>query len=468
MRALIYVRQSLDASGDELGIKRQEAECRRLCRAREWTVTSVISDNSVSASTGKRHGYQQVLDMIERKECDVVVVYRLDRLMRRLTELEQLIELSERTGVLVATVQGDLDLTNSSGRLVGRILASVARAEVETKSERHRLANAQKAAAGKPHGSRRPYGYEIDLVTIRESEAVVLREMASRLLKGHGYKDIAYWLNEQGHRTTTGKLWYPITVRNMLQKKRYGGIRDYKGTEYPASWEPVFDADTWEQLQLTIRSKQGSPTPSRRYLLTGIAFCGKCGKPLNGGTKRDKADRPLRRTYYCRVQGDTKREAGCGGVVRNADALEHFMRECVLYRIDTPELGQLLQADNGQMSQLLDQHAQLTARINQLVDDYAVGLLDRAQLQRAKATAEAALHDVQAQLDKARGMSIGLDAGQTVRQAWLDNSDEWRRSLLSLLIKRIDVHVGKTKPFYMADGTRYRFDPSLIGIMWIN
>jgi len=469
MNAIIYVRQSLDVAGNELGIQRQEAECRKLCAAREWQVTEVIRDNSVSATRGNRHGYAQVIQRIEQGKCDVVVVYRLDRLMRRLTELEQLIELTERTGVLVATVQGDLDLTNSSGRLVGRILASVARAEVETKSERHRLANAQKAKAGIPHGSRRPFGYESDLVTIYEPEAELLRAMAARLMKGHGYKDIAYWLNENGHRTTTGKLWYPITVRNMLQKKRYAGIRDYKGTEYSATWQPIFDQETWQQLQATIQlRKNTSDTPqARKYLLTGFVHCGKCGKPLNGATKRDRADRPLRRTYHCRVQGDTKRDGGCGGVVRNADALEHFIRECVLYRIDTPELGALLQSDNRQLAYLLEQHAQLVTRVNGLVDDYATGLLDRAQFQRAKATAESALHEVQTELDKARGMSIGLDTGQTVRQAWQANGDTWRRALIGLLIKRVDVQVGKTKPYYMADGKRYRFDPSLIDIQWV-
>ena len=123
---------------------------------------------------------------------------------------------------------------------------------METKSERHKLANAQKAAAGKPHGSRRPYGYEADLITIYKPEAAILREMGRRIMAGHGFKEVAYWLNEQGHTTTTGKLWYPLTVRNMLLKPRYGGIRTYNGAEYPAvgdvnpNW-PHRDGGGWPQ-----------------------------------------------------------------------------------------------------------------------------------------------------------------------------------------------------------------------------
>ena len=279
MRAVIYVRQSLDKKGDELGVQRQESECRRLCADRGYQVVDVITDNSVSASTGTRPGYQKLLGLIERQEIDVAVVLKVDRLLRKLTDLEALIELIERTGVQIATVHGDLDLSSSSGRLIGRVLASVARAEMESKSERHILANAQKAALGRPHGSRRPFGYNSDLMTLYEPEAAVLRYMADRVMAGYSCKEIAYKLNELGHRTTTGKLWYPLTVRNMLIKKRYAGIREYRGTEYPAVWEPVFDADTWARLQLTIKLKRESarsvPVPAaRKYLLTGILFCG--------------------------------------------------------------------------------------------------------------------------------------------------------------------------------------------------
>ena len=57
--------------------------------------------------------------------------------------------------------------------------------------------------------------------------------------------------------------------------------------------------------------------------------------------------------------------------------------------------------------------------------------------------------------------------GQTLRQEWDANGDEWRRGLIRLLIKKITVLSGNTKPFYVADGVRYRFDPSLIEIDWL-
>ena len=469
---VIYTRQSLDASGDALGVARQREQCEALAQSRGITVSKVISDNNRSASVGKRPGYDQLIDLIKSGDIKVVITWRMDRLLRKLTELEELITLCEQTGVQVMTVQGDLDLTNSTGRLVGRILASVARSEVETKSERHRLANEQKAKAGKPHASRRPYGYEPGYKAIRESEASVLREMARQVISGSSFKEVAWWLNEQGHTTTLGRPWYPLTVRNMLNKERYAGKRTYKGAIYDAEWQPIFDAETWELLQHTLRmrrEKNGDRPVARKYLLTGFVFCGKCGAALNGATKRDHPDRPIRRTYHCRVQGDAQRKGGCGGVVRGAEPLEHLVREAICYRLDSTELERLLHSDsNVGMYDLLAEREALKARLDSLTDDYADGTLDKAAYKRATDRVRARLSDVEREIEQLHhaSLNVSLKAGQTVREAWTENSDGWKRQLIGLLIDRIELKPGTSKPFYYVDDVRYRFDPDLVSVIW--
>lgn len=475
MRAAVYVRQSLDRTGDELGVQRQEEECRRLCASRGYEVVELVQDNNRSATTGERPGYQRLLGMIESKAIDVVVVLRVDRLLRRLTELESLIDLSERTGVVIVTVQGEIDLSTSQGRLVGRVLASVARAEAELKGERHRLANAQKARSGKPHGSRRPYGYEADLVTIYEPEAAILREMARKVINNHTYKEVSQWLNRAGYRTTLGKPWYPVTVRNMLLKKRYAGVRDYKGTEYPATWQPIFDAETWDRLQLTMRLRSANNVPkSRKYLLTGLVQCGNCGAMMTGSTKVDHPGRPQRRIYQCNGEIGTDGTRGCRAVSRNASALDWWVTEAVFARLETPELASLLTNDDpaeAELKELLFDHDRQIILIGSLIDDYATGVLSRDQLVRAKTTAEAELARIETEIDRLsrRRHSIALPVGQTLRQAWeASDSNNWRRALIGLLVKRVIVNKGITKPFMtLPDGAVCRFDPSLIEVVWI-
>src|SRR4051812_50076084 len=95
MKCIIYARQSLDIAGDQLGVERQRAECLRLCEQRGYEVFETLVDNSVSASADSRPGYERLLELIERQAVDVVVVLRLDRLLRKLTGLEALIDLTE-------------------------------------------------------------------------------------------------------------------------------------------------------------------------------------------------------------------------------------------------------------------------------------------------------------------------------------------------------------------------------------
>ncbi|MFK4226181.1 recombinase family protein [Streptomyces sp. NPDC019890] len=159
-RAVIYARASLDAPGEGPSVERQLEACRQLCELRGWAVVDERVDNSISASTGKeRLAWKSVLAMVEAREVDLIVAWHIDRMTRSMLDLEELILLAENAGVGVATASGDLDLTTDVGRMVARILAAVARAEVERKGARQKLANAARAAEGDVHfGGVRPFG----------------------------------------------------------------------------------------------------------------------------------------------------------------------------------------------------------------------------------------------------------------------------------------------------------------------
>jgi site-specific DNA recombinase len=140
MRTCLYLRISTDKSGDGLGIERQREDCRKLAHQRGWTVVREIVENNTSATIGPRPGFEQLLRLMQSRQIDAVIVWHVDRLLRKMTDLERVIELVETTGVRLVTVSGDISLDTDMGRMVGRIMASVARAEVERKSARQRRA----------------------------------------------------------------------------------------------------------------------------------------------------------------------------------------------------------------------------------------------------------------------------------------------------------------------------------------
>ena len=59
-----------------------------------------------------------------------------------------------------------------------------------------------------------------------------------------------------------------------------------------------------------------------------------------------------------------------------------------------------------------------------------------------------------------------LPAGKSIREAWSEEPEDWKRSLIAGLIEKVIVSPGITKPFYDVDGVVARFDPSLVLIEW--
>ena len=84
-RAAIYVRISLDATGEGLGVQRQEEDAHAICSERGWEVVGVYRDNSISASNRKvrRPGYEALRRDYAGSLFDAVVCYDLDRLTRQ-------------------------------------------------------------------------------------------------------------------------------------------------------------------------------------------------------------------------------------------------------------------------------------------------------------------------------------------------------------------------------------------------
>jgi site-specific DNA recombinase len=185
-RAVIYVRESLDKWGDERAVERFEQQCRQLCDARGLDVLRTLRDNDVRASNGNHGGgYAEVLRMLRDRQTDYVVIPVVDRFFRSLRDLEDVIDICLETGAALVAASGEIDLSHDQGRLVARLLTSVAKAETERKGARQRDANDQQARAGKRRvGGPRPFGYEDDHVTARLAEADAIRWAADALLGG--------------------------------------------------------------------------------------------------------------------------------------------------------------------------------------------------------------------------------------------------------------------------------------------
>src|SRR6476619_6368114 len=203
VRCAIYVRISQDTNGERLGVTRQLEDCLALAAELGWQVAARYDDNDLSAFDGRyRPGFEALLDAMKTGQVDALICWHVDRLYRSMKDLERLIAIAEANRVQIRTVQsGELDLSTSAGRMMARILGSVARAEGEHKGERQKRANAQKAAAGKWQTANRKFGYTTTGQPL-EPEATALRTAVAEVLAGKSLRKVAMEWNAAGLKTT--------------------------------------------------------------------------------------------------------------------------------------------------------------------------------------------------------------------------------------------------------------------------
>jgi DNA invertase Pin-like site-specific DNA recombinase len=275
-----------------LKVDDQERVCRDLAAARGWTVDDrhVFKDNSISAwrRGRKRPGWDAMLQAITNREVDAIVVYHGDRLIRQPTDLEFLIEVAEKQGILLASPRGERDLGNHDDQFILRIEVAAAHREVASTSRRLKQMFSRRAEEGYVRlggAGGRAFGFEPDGITVRESEAEMIREVAARILKGEPVGAICRDLNARGFRTTPGNEWKHGTLAKLMRRPRLAGLVEHHGRIVgDAAWPAILDRDTWEAVVARLSGKASAlgftPNNAGRYLLSGIAVCGSCGKPL--------------------------------------------------------------------------------------------------------------------------------------------------------------------------------------------
>ena len=399
LRAAIYLRQSLDpAKGtpeEGRAIDRQREDCLSLAKARGWQVVGTYTDNDVSASSARpRPEFEKMLGHAEAGDLDVVVAWHADRLARKVTDLERILTLAERTGLRVATVNGDLDLSNDSGRLVARILVSVARGETERKGARQRRANLQRAEAGLPRtNARRSFGYDQDGLTVREDEADLIRDAYATVLAGGSLYRIAKQWQESGVPTMQGgKHWREQVIRQILLNPRNAGLATYQGEVVgQGTWPAITDEDSWRAVTALLTNPARRVTtnaPKRTRLLSGLMMCGACeaGETVKASS-RSMDGAP---TYVCRTGKHVSRAAA---------PIDEEVEEQIVWVLSQPDArSRLIDQDAPDAKQLRRELMAKRERRESLALLYAQEVISLSALKRAAKVLDAEIAGLEQQL----------------------------------------------------------------------
>lgn len=335
IRCALYCRISKSRDGESVGVERQERECRALAEANGWTVSETYIDNDVSAYDSRRRRVQFERMMADARDIDVVVVWAADRLYRRVSELERIVDTLNAASVRVATVKsGEIDLATADGRAVARILGSLGQRESEKIAERVSAAALDRARRGRSTTGRRPFGWNFD-GTVNEPEAAALRDAFRMLLEGASVSGIARELDRRGMTSTEGGPIRQGKVSAWLRNPRNAGIVTYKGQRV-AEAAGIIDRPTWDAAQALLADPSRAPKKGRPHstLLGGLLSCGVCGQALKPSSNSVNGGRRIA-TYGCEPHRHVNRsradldlfmtEALAGYVSLNAGAIEARM-----------------------------------------------------------------------------------------------------------------------------------------------
>src|SRR5437773_7836486 len=153
-RTALYARLSQDRNGESTGTDRQLADARAVAAARGWQVVAEHVDRDLSAYSGtERPGFEQLLADVEGGSIDLILAWKLDRLLRRPRDFERVWALCEAAGANIATVRDGIDTSAPMvGKLLPRFMAAFAELESESISVRARSKAQEIARAGRHHG----------------------------------------------------------------------------------------------------------------------------------------------------------------------------------------------------------------------------------------------------------------------------------------------------------------------------
>lgn len=461
--AAVYLRISQDRDGAGLGVERQREACVQVCEARGWA-PMIYTENDTSASGSKpRPVYQQMLEDIKAGRVQALVVWDLDRLTRRPIELEHIIALADRTGLLMASVDREIDLATPGGRMFARVKGAFARGEMDQKSQRQKAANEQRMKAGKISSPIPAFGYNKDQ-SINPDLVPIVREMYRRFNSGASLLSIRDWLNHAGVRTSLGNKWGSASIKAMLRNPRYCGLRgaqrmrpgrQYRDQYYeivgPGTWEPIVDQETWETAVRILRdpSRRTTPGGQVRHLLSGIARC-YCGERVYVGAAARKSG-PVPLLICPRGQHMARVMAPIEELV--VAVLHRYLSDPAHAALWTRPAGPAVD-----VPALVVEVEEARARVASLAKDYGAGLFTRSEYLDARESARQVMARCEAELAAATSSSPAgrlVASGVPVAQAWAEMDLAQRRALLADTL-RVVVHPGQMG--------RRPFDPATVEI----
>ena len=273
-RCAIYTRKSTD-EGLEQNFNSLDAQ-REACGAyissqthEGWEpIGELYDDGGYSGGSMERPGLQQLLEDVEAGKVDIIVVYKVDRLTRSLSDFARIVDVLDKHGASFVSVTQAFNTTNSMGRLTLNVLLSFAQFEREVTGERIRDKIAASKARGMWMGGTVPLGYEVKdrKLLVVPAEADKVRHIFDRYLALGSVYDLQAELAAdeiltksrvlKDGRNYGDKNFSRGGLYQMLRNRIYRGEITHRGKSYPGEHDGIIDADIFDRVGERLSGNQ--------------------------------------------------------------------------------------------------------------------------------------------------------------------------------------------------------------------
>ena len=300
----LYIRVSTeDQAREGFSLPEQEKRLRAMCEYKNYEVYDVYEERGISAKTGNyRPEFERLLQDVRDKKVNTIVVLKLDRLTRSVSDWEKILIFLEENDAYLDCANDEINTTNANGKMISRILTSVSQQEIERTSERTKIGLAGAIKVGHiPHQAPLGYKHEDKKLVIDYATKDVAIRIFNMYHDGLSYKKISNILNEE---KVLGKTnWRDSTILNILENPIYkGDFIHGRRTKHPTYYfdvvEPLVSKEYWEECQVQQKKNSRSFQRTLTYLFMQKLKCPKC-KRILGGKATTKKNGNSYYYYYC-------------------------------------------------------------------------------------------------------------------------------------------------------------------------
>jgi site-specific DNA recombinase len=282
---LIYTRLSAEeAIRGGMSLDMQEARCRECAAAGGLPVSEVFSDYGFSGKTMRRPGFEEMRERL--LDARGVIVWKLDRLSRRVRDIYGFLEWCREQGKDFISVHERFDTTTATGRGFLGVAAVFAQLEAEQVAERTREGNRHRASRG-IWLYQAPFGYDYSTQTklltpgVRAGDCVTVFRWFVEAVGN--YHATARRLNEGRVVSPKGGGWSAQGVKDVVTNPVYRGKIQYADILGEGNWESIIPADLLAEADRLIEALRHAPkgrTNLARHPFSGRLACHECGAPV--------------------------------------------------------------------------------------------------------------------------------------------------------------------------------------------